>query len=702
MLGESVTVTTITDTSVELTLGIRWQIARAATKTLAFQLPERLADVFDFNVPGLRQLESNVENGVVTFTIHLQQPVSESFFIVGLGTLPLPDSRQVNPNPPQLVVTDDSRASLTGQSHFWVVVNQSEGVLAAVKPETDGSDVDPSEIQTQIPEGFLQQAVAIRRLRSEQPNSPWELQFPEKQQVAPAVIALAEHVTVIASDATWRSKHTLQVRNESRQFLPIFIPDGCRIMYCLVGGQPARVVSRTEGDRTLYLIPAPQSGEVSTPVEVQFAISGQLENLADAAVSTSIQIPCIDIPEYRDFPEFGVTVSRNTWKVYVPESWSVSALNNPRQTNVISATLQDFEDFQLMCAVDNMNSLINSVKSRDAIRDNRKALQELQSQSYTLQTLSGNGADILKEQAAAIQKAEALLQQQQQQSAEQFELIEEYLIPGTKNVFLDNNDAVANSFNKGNGLNLLMQNSIDGITVDKNLKFNFELPETLDEKFQAPAAISGKQPNQSKRAAGKKSEPQTAKPRSQLLQRRYSKDSQNKIETSGGESDILLEGANQSFGVTPSFGSRLAFPQQPQSGLQAISSFETTERKSPSQGLLSLNFQIPEHGVRHDFIRTTGNPVLTLRIRDSQTARLGYGVLWAGGCLVFAMLFLGGTSGKSSLFRRSLLMLALLGLAGWFLTTDPIRSISGAVSLASAILFCIAFSVKSLQRQSAQ
>ena len=130
-------------------------------------------------------------------------------------------------------------------------------------------------ITTSIPAGFLQQSVAIRRLRSDRPNSAWQLKFPERQQVSPAVIALAAHTTVIAKDGTWRSQHVLQVRNESRQFLPVVLPEDSRFLFCLVKGKPTRIVSRPEQDGDpLFLIPVPQSGEVSTPFEVRIALAG--------------------------------------------------------------------------------------------------------------------------------------------------------------------------------------------------------------------------------------------------------------------------------------------------------------------------------------------------------------------------------------------------------------------------------------------
>ena len=90
---------------------------------------EPLSDVFDFQIPGLRQLlKRSVDNDRMEFTIHLQQPASESFFVLGTGTLPLPDSQQILAQPPQFLVKQSNRASIASQSHFWVVVNQSAGL----------------------------------------------------------------------------------------------------------------------------------------------------------------------------------------------------------------------------------------------------------------------------------------------------------------------------------------------------------------------------------------------------------------------------------------------------------------------------------------------------------------------------------------------------------------------------------------------
>ncbi|MCA9051455.1 MAG: hypothetical protein KDA89_22105, partial [Planctomycetaceae bacterium] len=69
LLAESVLITNVTDTSLELTLALNWQIARAGVRQLSFALPSELADALDFRIPGLRQLEiSDPDAGAVRYT----------------------------------------------------------------------------------------------------------------------------------------------------------------------------------------------------------------------------------------------------------------------------------------------------------------------------------------------------------------------------------------------------------------------------------------------------------------------------------------------------------------------------------------------------------------------------------------------------------------------------------------------------------
>ena len=717
--AESVAITTVTDTSIEMMLGLNWEISGAATRSVSFSLPVELSEVYDFKIAGLRQIEKVTEGDRVRVTIHLQQPASEKLFVLGTGTLPLPDSKQVSAMTPEFIAGETGGVKVSSQSHFWVIVNQSVGLLEAADLTNDGNDVAAEEIRTKMPAELLQQSVAIRRLNSSQSNSPWKLKFPKRQMVAPAVVALAAHVTVVASDSTWRSRHRFQLRNESRQFFPVILPDESRILFCLVKGRPTRVVTRQESDQTLHLIPIPQSGEVAAPFDVQLAIAGKLPAISQNLTGEQMEIPCPVIPEYRDFPNYGVTISRNTWQVYLPSDWKAAIDNDPRQTNVIAASTDELSDTTVLSSVDNLKSIINAANTKGWENVDWRVTQELQKQRAMLRDFGCVDPGAEKQRTDVLKEAEQLSSQLQM-----YQVIPNSGPQGSGNYFLDNNELMQNGFNNRNSANMIMSNTSDGLVeVDNSAKFNFDLPQLLEESKASDKFSKGKT-GAAKGKSNKREQSGQGQQGSQLLERRETNKFRFLQNLPKSSNDSGTEAATQ----TPSFGSRqLRFPnqspaQQQQQVLPIIEGFNSGQEMTQdwnvtvpnmnapgavmlqgeadnpadsivfnieSQGLLSLDFQIPSDGMRHDFVRTGGNASLMLKIRNSEAVNLRFGICWALVCVVLACFLLRGAAhGTSSLLLRLLILLSIAGLAGWLCTPNPIRDTSLAVGFAAAICAC--------------
>lgn len=762
LLAESVTVTNVTDTAIKLTLGLNWQISGAATRELSFVIPTELNDVLDFTVPGLRQLGKEAFDDGVRITLHLQQPVSERFFVLGTGTLPIATSKQILARPPRFIVRESTKASISSQSHFWVIVNQSDGVLEAVDPRTDGDDVSPNEIKTNIPQGFLQQSVAIRRLKSDRPNSAWQLKFPERQRVSPAVIALAAHTTIIAADGTWRSRHELQMRNESRQFLPITLPDNSRILYCLVKNQPTRVLSRTvtlpAGDKTLHLIPIPQSGELAAPFDVQVALVGRLTDTSASLAGDAVQIPAPSFPEYRDFPDYGITVSRNTWSVYVPKEWQADIINNPRQTNVVPAADGDFSDVILFACVDNVKSMLNSLSSSKTSNSkfgNTDVLWgELNRQKLLLQQQKGNNRLAEQQRTQALQEIELQLGEVTG-IVDNENVYTDYEGPvsgairgyaGTvqelgRNFFLESQEGASNSFDAFNNDALIMSNSVDidgirpgsGVSSggvfggrasgsdsganDSPTNFRFVLPDIEDLKRKKTSPRFSPEPKSEVRKSNQASSalapatvsPKVGKPqiandnRSQLLKRRQlnvqqqAEEAKQQQQRGRAQSDPFEDDAKISQDDMPApVSQRAAPPSVAANQQQAGREVDFTGSTAAPTGLLSLQFQIPEDGVRHDFVRTGGNAELSLNVRSRDSVNWALGVIWAAGCFIAAMILLkAASSGSNAIVFRLILLTAAAGLIGWLCLPTPTRGTALTVLIGAAIVASLMLIVQS-------
>ncbi len=755
LIAESVTVTNVTDTDVKLTLGLNWQISGAATRELSFVIPGDLNEILDFEIPGLRQMEKEPVADGFKVTLHLQQPVSKSFFVLGTGTLPVPESNQILAQPPRFAVQESSKANIASQAHFWVIVNQSDSVLQAVDVQTDGEDVNPDEIKTNIPAGFLQQSVAIRRLKSDSPNSPWQLRFPKRQEVAPAVVALAAHSTIIAQDGTWRSRHDLQVRNESRQFLPLILPDNSRLLFCLVKNKPTRVVSRTvalaEGEQTLHLIPVPQSGELATPFDVQFALAGALSETVQGLSGKAISIPVPSFPEFRDFPEYGIMVTQNTWSVHLPKEWQANLQNNPRVTNVVPATGNDFTDVSIFASVDNVKSMLNSLSSSRGSSNkfgNTNALwAEVNRQKQLLEQQKGNNRLVEQQRTDALKEINDQLSRSNREM--DFKAMNNDDFGGVRNGavgitsrksdlglngFLERQEGAQNYFFDFNNQALIQGNVGSGVMTENAPKsgittggesmasgggigsisgFRFRLPENQERekkknlipKFNDETRFGGRIPTPANESlngiASKKSKAAPAKPsyrnnekQSQLLNRRelnvqqQAHKSRNKAQTRAPTGRQLSAPA-VAVPEQPNYaGARSVMPQE--EAAIAGDSIMLAAPVAPT-GVLSLNFEIPQDGIRHDFVRTGGNATLSLTIRSTNSVNWALGVGWAIACLMAAIVLLkAASSGSGSLAFWLIILTAVAGLVGWLCLPPSLRDMALTLCIVTTACACIA------------
>ena len=745
-LAESVLVTNVTDTSLELSLALNWQISRAAGADFSFSIPSAFADAFDFRIPGLRQLDQQQDGDRTKFSIRLQQPVTDHFFVMGTATLPLPSENRIQPFDTRFAVSDSSEAIISGQAHYWVLVNQSAGLLQLADINSQPSEVESSELKTNIPKGFLEQSVSIQRCKANGQTPPWKLSFPESEQVTPAVISLAAHRLIIAEDGSWKSHHRLQVRNEGRQFLPIVLPQESRFLSCLVKGRPSRIVLQETDGQTRSLIPIPQSGRLATVFEVEFLLAGQLDIRQTSLKGQPIDLPLPAFPEFRDDPDYGISIARNTLKVFTPKAWHASAVDDPEVTNVVAAQQEQLEDAQLLSAVDNLRNLIDSAKSSNNDVADMRLQAQFFDQKQVLDSLGGNSKDAASERNRLLREFDDFSASNSlknwnaptdSSSIQQFESIKLELgnsvlqeIDLNRNRFImDNNDA----FILGNGGYGIPQNS-----NSSNIRFNFVLPEAARDKASKadkknlPRSFKGKESKSDGKPYGGKA----GQNHSQLMQRSQSRkgvQSQERMKSSGSmnglyrdnqsarqqnsqnavpnpthslndlapnslfpNSDFNIPRENISITPNQSPNFQIVAPQISESDSQIqMKSLRQASQNSPQVGLLSLDFDLPESGNEADFIRTGGNPRLTLKVRDTKQVKKSYGWLWAAVC-VGLFFTIRNTLVKSPerLAIRLLWLGLIMTLAGWIFLPET----ASIACLITTVLLALFLSVMTIYR----
>ncbi|MFM7832632.1 MAG: hypothetical protein ACKPJD_12625, partial [Planctomycetaceae bacterium] len=92
-----------------------------------------------------------------------------------------------------------------------------------------------------------------------------------------------------------------------------------------------------------------------------------------------------------------------------------------------------------------------------------------------------------------------------------------------------------------------------------------------------------------------------------------------------------------------------------------------------SEGMLSLDFGIPEDGVALTFLRAGGNPRLALRVQAAETVQRGMSVGWAIFCGVAALLIWRGASQGRLLvlLQRISVVLMIAGLLAALFALHP-------------------------------
>lgn len=724
VIAESVTVSNATDTSLEVTLALNWLVTRAAADTFAVELPTLLAGSLTFEVPGQRRLlREDLGNGRTRVTFYLQQPVSDRLFVVGGGSLPLPTEGLLRAEAPLFTVVDGGAVSLAGQSHFWVLVNQSAGLL---QPSADHKrfEVVTSQITTEIPRELLEQSVTVQRLTAETPA--WQLTFPKSHQVAPAVVTLASHLTVVSDDGSWRSRHQLQVQNVSRQFLPVQIPEGSRVLYCLVRGQPSRMVRQTSGDSVRHLIPIPQSGAIAAAFEVEFALAGMFaESVAEVRErwqSDRLALPVPVFPEFREDAEFGVSVSRNRWTVYVPESWSARLVDDPRLTNVVPADEAELQDVSLLSQVEQAALLLNSLKSvKDSVSRRNLAIA-LEQQRQSLGVVTGNSAAAEAERGEVLQKLseQNVLGDGLQLGAglpgavpsSGTTLLQPDGVLGNSGRYLYEQDALQNLFGlrsrgrfiEDNGLRADQADQSAAEVAEQRFRFQVTVPDDPQVRFGRPEGAEAARDKErreeevpGKAVKGAEEQPQSPRQQSRLLERR----SGAAVAGQPQASEPVPEASEAAVKENVMLG--LQLPAVPQDEYSVAQQQTLQAGDSGAAGVLSLLFDVPTAGYRLDFIRTGGNPSLTLEVRSEKVVSRGSGLLWAALCTGAALLLTVISRRHQNLVfvHRLCLFLVVASCAGWLLLAPPLHGFCLLLCVLSSLAVCVLTIMLSFRRGTA-
>ncbi len=362
--ADAVSLVTVSDTAVDYSLALQWKIAEAASDTFTFTTPDWLAGKLDFQGAGIRQTSfasAGEGSGRTRWTVTLQDPVGSRYFLLATATLPPPaEKREVTAptitferhvaaegDAAAAPAVDGQEASpfspLDTQRQYVVVINLSLNQLAPIGEV--GEPVQRDELPIVVDQHLVDQATAVLRVRGEAPK--WSLKSFAAQAGAAASVNLADLTTVLAADGTWRMQCVYTIKNRSRQFLALQLPEKSQVLSVFVADQPSRLVELKRNLKseisnlkfqTYQLIALPKTSEADLSFQVKLVLSGRLATgslpRGLKVWSDEIELPTPSVVSLSDDKEFGIPVARTLWSVHVPQEWSAKPVNDPLRHNL--------------------------------------------------------------------------------------------------------------------------------------------------------------------------------------------------------------------------------------------------------------------------------------------------------------------------------------------------------------------------------
>ena len=429
--ANSLVMTTVGNVSVSHTVAIRWSIQGAATDTLSFTTPLELGEHLDFRGDGIRQVDKRViGDAVVQWTVHLQNSVEGAYFITAESTQSPPASEQIDIPRVRVMNTsglvDPQTTELETQQHYLMMVNHSWARLSLMNPESVVS-VSRDEMPLQIIDSLANQAMLLARI-IETANPPqFQIQQFQSDQGAAAAVNLSELTTVLAHDGSWKTHAEYRIRNRSRQFLAIRIPEKSQILSAFVKNVPVAPVllkqetEKAGSEQQIYLLALPKTSAADLSFGVNLVLSGRLSKpLPQGAFRwqadvIDLQPPQVVLPA--ENAEYGIPVAQTRWNVYIPDDYSATPrLDDPRTNMTPVESHQAQEDTSLTSMVKDVENLYSVYSSSKSDRVRSRAITNLKQLEKKLDSglQQGQQGQRIKQQISEIQLKEQQRQAQKE------------------------------------------------------------------------------------------------------------------------------------------------------------------------------------------------------------------------------------------------------------------------------------------------
>jgi hypothetical protein len=512
----------VTDVAVVHTLALQWQIDAATTDSLVFTTPSFLAGKLEFTGNGIRETTHvDAGNGRTRWTIWLRTPIRGRYFAAAVGTLP-PAAGEVQA--PSIVFErgHGSVDPVDGQRQYVLLINLSQSQLTSATPELSES-VQREDVPVVVDQSLVDQATELVRVKQLLTAPKWTMQSYAQSAGAPASVNVADLTTIVSRDGTYRGQAVYTIKNRSRQFLALKLPENAELMSVFVGNLPARAVTTKRNNQTLQLVALPKTSAASLSFPVRVIWRGRLGgDLPRSArlLRQEVDFPAPVVVSLQDDADFGIPVARTRWTVWLPDDLDAKPLTNAARHNM---TLQQADQKDLLyekAAVQEISELLGYVEQnydvsskseqrRSQASNNMKqiglALHNAKQLEDSVRRVDGDD-DFRRQRDVALRRLSEL---QQSIVAEQQTIVGQgqaqagrglTVVPGTSPVLTDGTNFSNVIANNGLGINaqpilsntftLLNDNRGQGAMVqtqDGATEFSFELENKEDgKKVAAP------------------------------------------------------------------------------------------------------------------------------------------------------------------------------------------------------------------------
>lgn len=425
---------TVTDIAVIYMLALQWQVDIAKTDTLTLTTPSWLAGKLDFQGQGIRETtHADAGNDRTRWTIHLRAPVSGKYFATATATLPPANDEVLAPS----LVFESEQNALDSQRQYVLLINSSLSQLSNVDPSLVES-VQREDVPVVVEKEFVDQATELVRVKKLLTAPRWSLHKFIQQSTAPASVNAADLTTVLSRDGTYRGQAIYTIKNRSRQFLALKMPENSELLSVFVSGQPSRAVlaalpSLKGESAQMIALPKTSAAGLSFPVKIVWRgrLPGPLPKSAKLT-SDEFSVPAPQILSQQEDPEYGIPVARTRWSVYLPDDLDVEASRSTSRHNLSlsndgdniygNAILQEAGDllgyFEQLRESNRRVQTRNNLKQIDVTSGNLQQIEAALGRynDSSSSDFARNKADIMKR----LSEVKALAAQENQKSAEYF------------------------------------------------------------------------------------------------------------------------------------------------------------------------------------------------------------------------------------------------------------------------------------------